>query len=675
MPLVPPVLDSRTFQQLVDRALQRIPHYTPEWTDFNLSDPGVTLVDLFAWLTELMFYQLNRVPELNYIKFLQLIGLELRAAQPAVADLTFTPQPNANVAPVPEGTQVAGQPPGGGQQVIFETQNGLDLIRLPLTDVRVFDGAGYSDFTGANGTGGTTYRPFGWVPQVGSALYLGFSQTDPPTTGLLFPQDMRFCLFRPASTQTGQAQNAAGAQSPPAPPVQLVWEYRPSKTRWNRLNVLSDDTAAFTGGGYIRVQGPADPVLTQEAQLNKDRIWLRVRLASGAYPSRTPPEIDALRPNTVRAVQHTTIRNESLGLSDGRPGQVFRLRQQPVLASSLQVTVAEPEETGPWQLVPDFLSPGPDDRAYTLDPAAGEIQFGDGNNGRIPVDGSEVLAVVYQAGGGAAGNVTAGALTTLLSPVAGIDSVTNEQPAVGGRDQQDLEDLKRQAPAELRRRSRAVTAEDFASLATEAGGVARATAIALAHPDHPGVEVAGAVTVVIVPDADENPPIPSDSLIHQVCQYFQPYRLITTELFVKGPAYQQVTVHAHVSAQSYAAPGAVSQKVQKAINCYLAPLTRVTPSVAPVPPPTSTATVQAGTPVETPPSEVIGGWEFGRHLHPTNLYRVILDVPDVTSVDLLELTVGTQPWDTTSGTPVPLPPDGLFYGVDHDITVTLEQDQ
>ena len=553
MPLVPPVLDSRTFQQLVDRALQRIPHYTPEWTDFNPSDPGVTLIDLFAWLTELMFYQLNRVPDLNYIKFLQLIGLELQPAQPAVADLTFTPQPNANVAPVRVGTQVGGQPSGGGQQVVFETQEGLDLIRLPLTDVRVFDGTSYADVTDANGPGGTTYRPFGWVPQVGSALYLGFSQTDPPTTGPLFPQDMRFRLFRPASTQTGQAQSAAGAESPPAPPVQLVWEYRPTATRWNRLNVLRDETAAFTLGGYILVQGPADPVPTTDADLQGDRIWLRVRLAAGAYPSRTPPEIDALRPNTVNARQLTTVHDESPGLSDGRPGQVFRLRQQPVLADSLQVTVAEPEETAPWKLVPDFLSSGPDDKAYTLDPATGEIQFGDGNNGRIPVDGSEVLAVVYQAGGGAAGNVAAGALTTLLSPVAGIDSVTNEQSAVGGRDQQDLEDLKRQAPAELRRRNRAVTAEDFATLAGEAGSVARATAIALAHPDHPGVEVAGAVTVVIVPDADEVPPIPSDSLIHQVCQYFQQYRLITTELFVKGPAYTQVKVHAAVSAHSYAA--------------------------------------------------------------------------------------------------------------------------
>jgi predicted phage baseplate assembly protein len=674
MPLVPPVLDSRTFQQLVARALQRIPHYTPEWTDFNPSDPGVTLIDLFAWLTELMFYQLNRVPDLNFIKFLQLIGLELRPAQPAVADLTFTPQPNANVASVPLGTQVGGQPPGGGQQVVFETQEGLDLIRLPLTDVRAFDGTAYADVTDANGPAGPTYRPFGWVPQVGSALYLGFSQTDPPTTGPLFPRDMRFRLFRSAGTQTGQAQSSAGAESPPTPPVQLVWEYRPSATRWNRLNVLRDETAAFTLGGYILVQGPADPVPTTDADLQGDRIWLRVRLAAGAYPSRTPPEIDALRPNTVNARQLTTVHDESPGLSDGRPGQVFRLLQQPVLADSLQVTVAEPEETAPWKLVPDFLSSGPDDKAYTLDPATGEIQFGDGNNGRIPVDGSEVLAVVYQAGGGAAGNAAAGSLTTLLSPAAGIDSVTNEQSAVGGRDQQDLEDLKRQAPAELRRRSRAVTAEDFATLAGEAGSVARATAIALAHPDHPGVEVAGAVTVVIVPDADEVPPIPSDSLIHQVCQYFQQYRLITTELFVKGPAYTQVKVHAAVSAHSYAAFDVVSKGVQDAINHYLAPLTRNTPSAAPVPPATSTAAVQAGTPVETPPSEMIGGWDFGRDLHPTSLYRVILDVADVVSVDSLALTVGTQPWDRVED-PVVLPPDGLFYGLDHDIAVTPEQDR
>src|SRR6266536_4572887 len=121
MPLQPPSLDNLTFEQIRQRARLRIPRYTPEWTDFNESDPGATLIELFAWLTEMMGYQMNKIPERNYLKFLQLMGLELRQAQPAVVHLTFKPEPGALTAPVLPRTRVSAQPAGGGLPVIFET--------------------------------------------------------------------------------------------------------------------------------------------------------------------------------------------------------------------------------------------------------------------------------------------------------------------------------------------------------------------------------------------------------------------------------------------------------------------------------------------------------------------------------------------------------------------------
>ena len=72
-----PNLDDRTFQDLVDEAKRLIPRYCPEWTDHNLSDPGITLLELFAWMTDLLIYRLNRVPDKNYIKYLELIGVRL----------------------------------------------------------------------------------------------------------------------------------------------------------------------------------------------------------------------------------------------------------------------------------------------------------------------------------------------------------------------------------------------------------------------------------------------------------------------------------------------------------------------------------------------------------------------------------------------------------------------
>ncbi len=80
MPLPDPQLDDRRFQDLVNEAKMLIPRYTPEWTDHNVSDPGVTLIELFAWMTDLMLFRLNRVPEKSYLRFMDLLGITLKDA-------------------------------------------------------------------------------------------------------------------------------------------------------------------------------------------------------------------------------------------------------------------------------------------------------------------------------------------------------------------------------------------------------------------------------------------------------------------------------------------------------------------------------------------------------------------------------------------------------------------
>ena len=212
MPLVAPNLDTRTFEDLVKEARLRIPRYTPEWTDFNESDPGMTLVELFAWFTD-------------YIKFLQLLGMELRPAQPAAAHITFTASAGAQVESVQLRSQLSAQPPGGGEPLIFETEAGLDLIRVPLADVQVYDGTAFDVVTQANQTPGTGFRPLGWIPQVGSALYLAFPETNPPAVKPIFPQEIRMRVFLPPSAGRCAAErqrrsHPAGASRRPGVGIQ-----------------------------------------------------------------------------------------------------------------------------------------------------------------------------------------------------------------------------------------------------------------------------------------------------------------------------------------------------------------------------------------------------------------------------------------------------------------------
>lgn len=74
MPLTLPNLDDRRYADLVEEARALIPGYAPEWTNHNPSDPGITLIEIFAWLSEMLIYRLNRVSDDNLRTFLKLLN-------------------------------------------------------------------------------------------------------------------------------------------------------------------------------------------------------------------------------------------------------------------------------------------------------------------------------------------------------------------------------------------------------------------------------------------------------------------------------------------------------------------------------------------------------------------------------------------------------------------------
>jgi predicted phage baseplate assembly protein len=675
VPLVPPTLDDRTFDDLYAEARLRAARYNSGWTDFNESDPGVTLLQLFAWLTEQMLYRLNQVPERNYLKFLQLLDFELRPAQAALAYLTFSvTKKEAEVKTIPASTRVAAQPPSGGNPLIFETEDALDVITLPLSDIQIFDGVAFTPVGRSNVPTNQPLAPFGPSPHTGNALYLGFdppqSIVDPanPNPGQrVFPAIMRFRVFLTTATLAARA-NVCRVGDPPAPPVgvSLVWEYkRQDGPDWTPLK-STDMTSAFTREGDILVEGPAAAAATVEGkqELGPDgrpmkHVWLRVRIAQGTYHTGHSPEIDFIRPNTVAARNLTTVGFEQVGTSTGRPNQSFTLANTPVFPDTLQLAVESKGITTVWTRVDDFLSAGRDDKSYTVNLATGEITFGDGQRGAVPDPGAVITAVSYRYGGGSGGNVAAGLINQPLTDLGNIQ-VKNERAAVGGRDEQTVDELKDEAPARLRCRRRAVTAEDYQALAEEAGGVARAVALPLAHPDfpYPQVKIPGTITVVIVPDTDDPAPVPSQDEIICVGQYLDQFRLITTEVYVKKPSYCHVQVMATIRINPTASANQVTQAVEDAINTHLDPLGRVWVQTVPHYP-------APGEP--TPPP-----FAFGQSFFPTRLYGVILGVKDVVDVTGLQVTVSgfVVPLDKA----VKLPSDGLVYGSGHTINVSLGGD-
>src|SRR5262249_53282981 len=232
-----------------------------------------------------------------------------------------------------------------------------------------------------------------------------------------------------------------------------------------------------------------------------------------------------------------------------------------------------------WTRVDDFFGSAPADQHYLLDRTTGEIRFGDGRNGAIPVANaanpeSNIVAREYRFGGGKRGNVPAGAIKTLLTSVDGVDDnqVANLLAAHSGRDEETLDEAKKRAPRSIKSRCRAVTAEDFEHLAMEAATIKRAKALPLFHPDFPGVKVPGVVTVIVVPDGDGPEPTPSVGMLRTVCAYLDQRRLLPTELYVIKPSYQRVEIQAEVIVNDNADLAEVKKGAEQTIKDYFHPL-------------------------------------------------------------------------------------------------------
>src|SRR5205085_5549391 len=123
MPLPTPLLDDRHFQDIVDQAKLLIPRYCREWTDHNVSDPGITLIELFAWMTDMLVYRLNRVPDKVHVALLELLGITLAPPAPAATDLRFRLAAPA-AEPVPVGawdTEVGTLRTPREESIVFQT--------------------------------------------------------------------------------------------------------------------------------------------------------------------------------------------------------------------------------------------------------------------------------------------------------------------------------------------------------------------------------------------------------------------------------------------------------------------------------------------------------------------------------------------------------------------------
>ena len=639
-----PSLDDRRFQDIVDEAKRLIPRYCPEWTDHNVSDPGIALVELFAWMSEMIIYRLNQIPDINYAKFLELVGITPFPPLPASARVAFwlsTPQ----TAPVlvPSGTEVGTPRTETLASIVFTTEHDLTIVppKLAACVTVAADGNvqnGWDDLRLA----GRQLKCFR-SEKPGDAVSFGFAES-------LAGNVVRLTV------------KTASAHGVGIDPLRPPWSWEAwTGEQWEPAEVYRDSTGGFnTDGEIVLLMPPQHEAVTLGTTRS---CWLRCSMVApegGQRGYQSSPSLESLTAVSIGGVmlaRHTMrIGAESLGRSEGVPAQRFSVKRRPVLTGLEPTTLSVIHEQGTerWELVDDFSASGPDDHHFTLDPTSGEVRFGpsvrnrDGGvhqHGAIPVAGAEIVIDGYRTGGGARGNVGTGTLAVLKSSIPFVARVENVDPGRGGLDGETIEELKVRGPLTLRTGQRAVTAPDFERVVLEASPlVARAKCVPPAEPGDP-------IRVLVVPRLDIAPDqlalddlALSDALIGQIMPELDKRRILTSTVEIAAPSYQGLTVVAKVR-------GGISLNTELLHERILSELYRhINPLVG---------------------GRDGQGWPFGREINVGEVFALISNIEGVAGVEEVRLYVADLRTGERhdGGQGVRILPNALFASYQHQVQV------
>lgn len=630
------LLDDVRFQELVSEARTRIVRHSPDWTEHNVSDPGITLIELFAWFTEILLYRINRIPERLRLSLLDLVGVRPHRAARATTEVRFMIERGVRVATIPAGTEVAAPRTAGQDAIVFQTTEDLTIARDRLSAFACERGGDVHTVAVVGGRAEPSVEqqaPFSTPPVPGDALLLGF---DRPLSGLVIQIEI-------------DGEPADGRVDPLDPP--LVWEASGPGGEWSDATVAQDETGGFLlGGGAITVELPSQ---TGVAGIGGQQLhWLRCRVAEhtgtgGSMGYTRPPRLTSISAvvagAAVPAVHAATVLDESLGVSEGVPGVAYPLKHRPVLPleddETLEVRAPGSEGWTRWQAVSSFARSGGSDTHFLLDEMHGEIRFGpairqpDGGwrqFGGIPPAGAALRFTRYRHGGGREGNIAPRTLTQLRSKIDGIASVTNPRAAIGGIDAESIENAAERARLEVRARSRAVTVDDFERLTLAASSeVARAVCVAPDDNSPIRVHVLQRVDPADRPLTVEEL-TPSDGVMKSLAEALEERRLIGTSIHLMPVRLRGVSVVVDVRATVLADLERVQQDIAHALYVFLNPL------------------------IGGSPEGPGGGWPLGRALNQGELFGIVYRIDGVAAVNILrmyetDLRTGEQAAQPTEG--------------------------
>jgi predicted phage baseplate assembly protein len=318
--LVPlPDLDDRRWADLVDEARTLIPVYASSWTDHNPSDPGITLLEMLAWIAETDIYRVNQIPDSHIRAFLALVGLRPLPPTPARAVLAVSLKAAVTQAVALPATTLFDSPAGK-----FQSRRALSVLPAALAAVQVQSGGRFTDKTG-DWRRGKPFVAFGVDPQPGDALYLGFrgglekddslglylalanaksSEADRQRLLDDITERAQTCA-RP--TVDGCCRPAAPSSPPVLPPhpsIVIAWEIQTAPGVWQVVAAV-DDTRSATLSGPVTLSLPVDAAVTRTGAVATPMAYVRARFTAGTFDEA--PLVARLLANAVEVEQSVPV--------------------------------------------------------------------------------------------------------------------------------------------------------------------------------------------------------------------------------------------------------------------------------------------------------------------------------------------------------------------------------
>lgn len=562
-----PNLDNRTFEQLLEEARKSIPNYAPGWTNHNLADPGITFIELFAWLAEIIGYRINFVSEEHYLKYLKLLGIRPLGVFPAVTDLSFETQ---KTIPLKKGTVFLAEKTG--EMLEFELLEKITVTPFELEKIIINEmsavlssstlkssqiqklSRGIFDRSVANTKEDLFFAPFGLETRKNSQMYLGFrfksSENEKEDFEISItpkiPNELSFMCYLYEKDLKGPGKHGEEAEYE-FENAKIKWEISVSADgeKWKEVG-LEDKTRNLTKNGNLiftelKDWVPSSIKAWSFPEKEEKYFWLCCTLLESEY--EYPPRIQKIILNTAPVIQKKKVNGKILGESTGLSGRVFRLTETPVLRGSLKLEVAGKT----WEECEDFDSSGPESPHFVLEVQKGEIRFGDGIRGKVPQADAEIKILEYETSRGEKGNLPQGSKWTITGENIQNLIINNFKPAIGGKAEESLKEAFEHFNKDFKIPYREVTLADFEYIARETPGLRIAQAKAISNFDpYIKTERAEAVTVVLVPfsplDTFEIPPQPSKGFREAVARHLEKHRLLGTHIYVVSPEYVKVEV-------------------------------------------------------------------------------------------------------------------------------------